>query len=435
MAPRPQRKPKPIPDRASQLLAEREQDYQAALHIFRNDVTQREEILNQLSSIGIPEEKADEALAKMVADTRRGRRDAVSEGSMLFENDLRNYAIGLDNNPVGSINKTEAGQRKVSQPIPGTEAHHPASVSSTESLVQNMDEYETRKLWQIAQKNGYTVGSQAKGFIPLSKPAHTTGGRNWGSDFAHVGADGATPDPGRFKTNPLPKGTTAEQAWKALQPILEEQRVLNEKAYNHPVEARMRADAESTLGRTIEWRGPVTDARALSNKDAKSKGVNATTITQAYDRSPGLLKTNEVPNVTIAVPGAGKVPRSLGKPNPLPTESQKLTAQQIRYFNAGGGQAGMLRDGLSRDEVIARGQSILSPKAVYNNKPQPIPGALSKPAVKSNKPPTKPLNKRPRGTAGVQLTDIAPPSTERFGPGGMFSTIDQLHEKQFQWRN
>jgi hypothetical protein len=317
------KKPAPIPNLSTQvstdpverLLLEREQDYQGALQVFRNDVLEREAGLNGLKGIGAADEVADEALAGLVSTTRRARRDAVSERSHLFEDDLRNYAIGNDKRPVETINKTETKQRQISQPIPGTQAHHPASVSSTEALVQNMNEHEVRKLWDIAAENGYPVGSLAENFIPLSGPAHVTGGKNWGPDFAHVGKDGKTPDPGRFKTEALPKGTTAEEAWKYLQPVLEEQRVLNERAYNHPVETRMRADAEQVVGRPIEWRGPVTPSRAASNKEAKSKGVNATTITKTYDRNPGLLKTKEIPNVTVAVPGGGRVPRDLGKPD------------------------------------------------------------------------------------------------------------------------
>jgi len=335
MAPNANTQPSSVVDAVDRLLAEREQDYQGALQIFRNDVKLREQLLNELGLIGLPDEEADAAIAKLISDTRRGRRDAVSEGSYLFENDLRNYAAGLDPNPVSTINKTEAGQRRASQPIPGTEAHHPASVSSTEALVQNMDEYEIRNLWQTAKDKGYTVGSQAEGFIPLSKPAHTTGGRNWGPDFAHVGADGKTPDPGRFKTIPLPKGTNATQAWGALKPVLDEQQLLNERAYNHPVETRMRADAEATVGKPIEWRGPVTADRAATNATAKGMGLNATTITQAYDRNPGLLKTNEVPNVTVAVPGGGRVPVSLGKPpKPQPVVVKPPTGGQVAKASA-----------------------------------------------------------------------------------------------------
>ena len=323
----PKKKPNSVLDAVDRLLVEREQDYQGALQIARNDLKLREKLLNQAGLVGLPDQEADTALAKMISETRRGNRDVVSEGSMLFEDDVRNYAVGNDPTPVNTINNTEGKERKRSQPIPGTQAHHPASVSSTESLVQNMDEYEIRQLWKMASDNGYTVGSQADGFIPLSEPALTTGCKNWGSDFAHVGADGKTMDTGRFKTPALPKGTTATQAWGALKNLLDEQRLLNERAYSHPVESRMRADAEATVGKPIEWRGPVTGDRAATNKDAKSKGLNATTITRSYDRNPGLLKTNQIPNVTVAVPGGGKVPRSLGKPSkptPLPRPSTKV---------------------------------------------------------------------------------------------------------------
>lgn len=42
--------------------------------------------------------------------------------------------------------------------------------------------------------------------------------------------------------------------------------------------------------------------------------------------------------------------------------------------------------------------------------------------------------KRLRGTSGVQQTNVAPPSTQRFGPGGMMGTVDQPHERQFKWK-
>jgi hypothetical protein len=38
-----------------------------------------------------------------------------------------------------------------------------------------------------------------------------------------------------------------------------------------------------------------------------------------------------------------------------------------------------------------------------------------------------------RGSSGLRIVDTAPPSQERFGPGGMMSTIDLPHERQFQW--
>jgi hypothetical protein len=45
-----------------------------------------------------------------------------------------------------------------------------------------------------------------------------------------------------------------------------------------------------------------------------------------------------------------------------------------------------------------------------------------------------PSSKGPRGTSGVKTSNTAPPSTERFGPGGMMGTVDQPHERRFQWR-
>ena len=49
-------------------------------------------------------------------------------------------------------------------------------------------------------------------------------------------------------------------------------------------------------------------------------------------------------------------------------------------------------------------------------------------------PKPMPSTKRPRGTTGVQQTNVAPPSTQRFGPGGMMGTVDQPHERQFKWK-
>jgi hypothetical protein len=61
---------------------------------------------------------------------------------------------------------------------------------------------------------------------------------------------------------------------------------------------------------------------------------------------------------------------------------------------------------------------------------KPKPAAKPKPAVK---PKPKPAAKLVRGSSGLRIVDTAPPSQERFGPGGMMSTIDLPHERQFQW--
>jgi hypothetical protein len=315
----------PSLDRVGQLLSDRESDYQGALQIGRNDLKFREAALNLLKEdYGVNHELVKD-LDNLISGTRRARRDITSEGSYLFENDLQNNAIGAkgQTNLSHTVNTTEGGERKRSQPVPGTEAHHPASVSSTESLVQNMDEYEVRKLWDTAKRNGYTVGSQADGFIPLSKPAHTTGGRNWGSDYAHVGTDGKTPDPGRFKTPALPKGYTAEQAWPALKEILDEQRLLNERAYTHPVETHMRGLVEKQVG-PVQWRGPVNPNRATLNTQARDKGVNATVITKSIDRSPKLLNSGLTPGVDVMTPVGARVPLGTKMPKPLPKANSTL---------------------------------------------------------------------------------------------------------------
>ena len=58
-----------------------------------------------------------------------------------------------------------------------------------------------------------------------------------------------------------------------------------------------------------------------------------------------------------------------------------------------------------------------------------------KPASKrASKPSSKRASKPTRGTSGVKTSNTAPPSTERFGPGGMMGTVDQPHERRFQWR-
>jgi hypothetical protein len=255
-----------------------------------------------------------------ISKVRRTRRDITSERSYMFEDDLQNNAIGSKGSDlVKNVLNTEGKSRAASQPIPGTEAHHRASVSSTESLVQNMDEFNIRYLWDIAKENGYDVGSIDDRFLALSKPAHTTGGKNWGSDYAHVGKDGKTPDSGRFKTPALPKGTTAQQAWPALQAILDEQITLNTAAYNHPTETLMREQVNGLMGGDVQWsiqgdRG----ALKFQREKAKAMGINATTISKALDRYPKLKDTGLVPNVDIAVPMGARVPQGMAMPKPAP---------------------------------------------------------------------------------------------------------------------
>jgi hypothetical protein len=303
---------------AEEILAAREPEYQDALQIARNDLLTREEQLRELSlwleNLGYSDPQLYEDLATKISSTRRARRDVVSEGSYLFENDLLNYLKSKKADTLKlerSVNLTESKERQRSQALPGTEAHHPASVSSTESLVQNMREDEIRKLWNIAKEEGYVVGSQAEGFIPLSKPAHTTGGKNWGTAFAHVGVTGE-PDPGRFKREPLPNGTTAEEAWKSLKPMLDEQIALNTAAFEHPTERLMRQRASEAMGAELTMGGSDFETLKQQREAAKAMGVNATTMSKAYDRYPGLVETGLVPNVDVMTDVGATVPRSLG---------------------------------------------------------------------------------------------------------------------------
>lgn len=303
---------------AEEILAAREPAYQDALQIARNDLLTREEQLRELflwfEDLGYSDPELYEDLAGKISSTRRARRDVVSEGSYLFENDLLNYLKSKKADTLKlerSVNLTEGKERQKSQPIPGSEAHHPASVSFTESLVQNMREDEIRKLWGIAKEEGYVVGSQAEGFIPLSKPAHTTGGKTRGTAYAHVGVTGE-PDPGRFKTTPLPKGTTAEEAWKSLKPLLDEQIKLNTIAYDFPTEQLARQRAAEAMGTELQFGGSDFETLAEQKKLAKQKGVNLTTISKALDKYPGLAETGLVPGVDVMTDVGATVPRALG---------------------------------------------------------------------------------------------------------------------------
>jgi hypothetical protein len=180
MAPKKMPKPKPTADPVDRLLQERELDYQGAMGITNNDLRAREAELLQIQKAyadsGLKVEGFEEFLTNKHAEIKRAFRDLISEQSYLFEDDARNYAIGGGN--LLDINKTEAKQRQISQPIPGTQAHHPASVSSVESYLRDMPMAEQRRALDLLVEQGYTVGSRAKGFIPLSGPAHLGGGEN-----------------------------------------------------------------------------------------------------------------------------------------------------------------------------------------------------------------------------------------------------------------
>lgn len=134
--------------------------------------------------------------------------------------------------------------------------------------------------------------------------------------------------------------------------------------------------------------GQANDAVAQSGPVRQISGPTKSKVTVVGTDG----KTQKRPvSINSATPASNPIP---AKPKSIPTNLNQLTAQQIKYFNAGGGQAGMIRDGLSRDEVIARGRFLLNPKP-----PKP-PKATVKPAVKPAAKPARP-NAGRRGVTPV----------------------------------
>ena len=385
MAPKKMPKPKPTTDPVDRLLQERELDYQGAMGITNNDLRAREAELLQIQKAyadsGLKVEGFEEFLTNKHAEIKRAFRDLISEQSYLFEDDARNYAIGGGN--LLDINKTEAKQRQISQPIPGTQAHHPASVSSVESYLRDMPMAEQRRALDLLVEQGYTVGSRAKGFIPLSGPAHLGGGEKWGRDFAHVGKEGVEVDPGRFKGPTLPKNTRAEDAVRMMKPMLDEQIALNTAAYNHPVERKMRATAERLLGKPVTWIGGDTPDVQAQNKAAKAMGVNATTVSKGFSRYPGLMDSGKVPGVDVMTDVGARIP--LGT---KPSDAVRRQATAI-----------------VRNPSVALGQRAA---AIVNREPLPQPKPQPKPAPK---PAPKPQPKVRVGTGRWAAAASRPPSS------------------------
>lgn len=427
MAPKnkPMPKSKPKVDTATRLLQERELDYQGAMGIAVNDLRTKEAELQQIQKAyadsGVKVEGFDEFLSNKHAEIKRAYRVILSEpGYKLLEDDLRNYAIAFSTADLLDAKKSEEKQRKISQPIPGTQAHHPASVSSVESYIRNMSLEEQRRTLALITEAGYTIGSLAQGFIPLSGPAHLGGGERWGRAFAHVGKEGVESDPGRFKGIALPKTATAEEAFAAMKPMLDEQRVLNEAAYSHPVEKQMRAVAENLLGKPITWMGGAEEELKAQRAEAKAQGINATTISKGFSKYPQLMGTEQVPGVSIMTDVGARVPSGT-KASP---EIRKQATALIR----------------SPQVVLTRSQTLGQKAAAIVNRepvrePKPVVVVPTKPAKPKlvSKPKAVSKAKMPKGSSNVRVSDITVPSQERFGPGGMMSTIDQPHERQFMW--
>jgi hypothetical protein len=383
-------------DPVEKVLQERELEYQGAMGIANNDLRAKEAELLQIqeayANSGLKVEGFDEFLANKHAEIKRAYRDVVSEQSYLFENDLRNYAVGAGN--LLDITKTEAQQRKISQPIPGTQAHHPASVSSVESYLRDMPMAEQRRTLDLLVEQGYTVGSQAKGFIPLSGPAHLGGGERWGRAFAHVGKEGVESDPGRFKGTALPKNTTAEQAVAAMKPMLDEQIALNTAAYSHPVEQQMRAVAERLVGKPITWMGGEASDVQAQNKEAKAMGINATTISKGFSRYPALMGTEQVPGVNVMTDVGTRIPLGM-KPSEEVRKQAAATVRNPQIVLTSSQSLGQ------KAAAIANREPVPPPKPVVV---APNPAAKPKPTVK----PKAAIKPTPVGT--TRTTKVKPTS-------------------------
>jgi len=391
---------------------------------------------------------------------RRAMRGLGSQtGSELVQPVLNWYDQYKSGNPDPSsalkqIYGLEAGLRKPASTGTGsgTEAHHQIALS-TFDRVRNLPVNQQLEIFsRLRSEYGIPVGTYPEEMLMLSSNSHQKDKRGVTAHTDPIkfipGVDSAV-NQGFWKADPFEPGiSTSEAIDRLLDESIRPQMLMNRLAYNRQDEANGRNVLNQIAGGDLwvpdmkirKQRAQQLEAAGKSGVDIDiNRYINENLSSPAPKASPSLTPKPLPPlrpsNAEPEVLSLPSVPVSSAKPKSIPTNLNQLTAQQIKYFNAGGGQAGMIRDNLSRDEVIARGQSILSPKAVYNSKPKPLPVTSAKPAAKPNKPSRKPTNRRPRGAAGVQLTDIAPPSTERFGPGGMFSTIDQLHEKQFQWRN
>ena len=151
---------------------------------------------------------------------------------------------------------------------------------------------------------------------------------------------------------------------------------------------------------------------------------------EQYDISK-FAPTVEAPNagpLKITQPATAKGPTVTQYKTPQPTVA--LTTSQSL-----GQKAAAIA---TREPVPAPKPAVVVPVAKPAAKPTAKPAV--KPVVKPKakvkakvKAIAKPAAKPARGSSSLRIVDTAPPSQERFGPGGMMSTIDQPHERQFQW--
>jgi hypothetical protein len=288
-------------DVADRLLKdwEREQTYRANMDIYRNDMLYQEKLLKDVIDTGVLPPSVvgktrSEGLQKEIGELRRGRRALVSEPTYIYEDTISKPPGDIEQVHKGVYN-AETRERSAAAPIKGTQAHHQGSVSSVESYLQNMSVDEIRETLDLLVEQGYKIGSSRYGFMNLSNAAHTNRSSafykhvpEWGDDFAHVGGEG------RFKGEPLPKGTTPQQAVEAMKPMLEEQRKLNAAAWNHPAEKAMRQFTEEVMGGPIEWTLPKGKPNQTPQKNAAiEKGLNASYISEAFAKGFAQGKTYE----------------------------------------------------------------------------------------------------------------------------------------------
>jgi len=231
-----------------------------------------------------------------------------------------------------------------------------------------------------------------------------------------------------------------------------------DKAHDSPEEVAFRAELAKELNidpKQLELFGynkpsrkganPLSLPNAIRDR-IKSYGIDVEAIMhRAYNRA--LSATHVAPTPQVPKPIAVPKPASASKPNPTqPAEGTKavlngkpVVRQNGRWVAAPAAPkpaakptaipaTAARKPGTAsvKDQLKTTAPKAPPPKATTvlpsQAKPKPKP-----------KPPAKPAA-RPRGTAGVQLLINDAPSTERYGPGGMFGTVDQLHERQFQWR-
>jgi hypothetical protein len=164
-----------------------------------------------------------------------------------------------------------------------------------------------------------------------------------------------------------------------------------------------------TTSRGASSGGPVRKNYSVS----KAPNIDVSNV-KLSDAPPGIgrvIKPSAVAPTINLTPSqtSGRIAAAIANREPVPTPKPQPQVGQPAVLNG--------------KPVVWNGSKWM-PQPVS----KPKPAAKPKPATKP-KPAAKPV----RGSSGLRVIDAAPPSQERFGPGGMMSTIDLPHERQFQW--